>query len=389
MDGMTTDRPFPTNPDRPPGDAAGAPGGGPEAAGTAAPLVYHTIFRQTAFKPVLSDLSARVVREHVERQADNPVAGVRMYRRDWVVEKKTREDYLERDRTDRGAITKFSLRSRNRLLFWCKNCNCDFRSMATLTYPAEYPADGPTVKEHLERVIHDFLQRKFRARGIWFLEFQKRGAPHFHLLLTTDLESLGEIVTKKRTRLVKSNTTFEYRTNIEAERRLSEEWFRIVGSGDEKHLRAGVQWECLESSDAAIRYAAKHAAKPHQKVVPREFERVGRFWGKFGKVALVGGEECHEFSTEQLAKIVGPSCVSSRGRIKKYLYDAQTEVHRTGEQNPVLRCVPCGNATDQWTVGDIEAGECVCRDCWPEFSVKHPFIRSGATGPEPSRFAWR
>ena len=56
-------------------------------------------------------------------------------------------------------------------------------------------------------------------------------------------------------------------------------WYRIVGSGDEKHLQAGCRTERLRKPDGARRYVVKEATKMYQKVVPAEYRNVGRFWG--------------------------------------------------------------------------------------------------------------
>jgi len=225
-------------------------------------------------------------------------------------------------RPEGSEIREFSYRSRNRLLFWVKNCDVDFKSMLTITYPADFPRDGRQVKRDLATILKNLKHHYRGLRGIWFLEFQKRGAPHFHLLLSWDLSRKGELIEKRRTRRHKSHGSESYRTHQPSEDQASRAWFRTVGSGDEKHLRAGVCWEHLEQTEAAARYAAKHSAKPHQKEVPEEYESVGRFWGKFGGVFLVGGEELELVTTEELARIIGPEIISSRGRVKKYLYDA-------------------------------------------------------------------
>jgi len=210
------------------------------------------------------------------------------------------------------------------LLFWCKNSDIDFFSMLTITYPKAFESDGREVKRHLHNIIK-WLRRNYRGiRGIWFLEFQTRGAPHFHFLLDIDISVFGEVITKKRTRKHDSHTSQSYRTVQSVENKASLAWYRIVGSGDEKHLRAGVCWEILENSEAAIWYAAKHAAKPHQKQVPEQYTAVGRFWGKFGGLKIVGGEDLEFCTTEQLFRIVGCDAVSSKGRVKKYLFDAST-----------------------------------------------------------------
>ena len=149
----------------------------------------------------------------------------------------------------RAEVETLSQKSLKRLAFVAQNTSVKLGHMVTLTYPSSFPLDGVTIKRHLQR----FLQM-VRRRGLsylWFLEFQRRGAPHFHVLLTGAL----------------------------ARDHVSQFWYRVVGSGDERHLRAGTRCEQIRSQEGAARYVAKYAAKREQKVVPRDFSSVGRFWG--------------------------------------------------------------------------------------------------------------
>lgn len=157
----------------------------------------------------------------------------------------------------RGACREFSQRSRMNLQETVRNTEASWGSMACLSYPAEFPVDGRGVKKHLRA----FLEAGKRRYGsgvdyLWFLEFQKRGAPHIHVLwgkeVAVDCEWLAAT------------------------------WFRIVGSGDSKHYRVHChkkQWQEVYSADGCERYVAKYAHKTFQKVVPEGFENVGRFWG--------------------------------------------------------------------------------------------------------------
>ena len=84
----------------------------------------------------------------------------------------------------RGKIKGFSFKSRKRLLE--KFARLDYSSshstvMVTLTYPAEFP-DNQTAKKHL-RAFLERVRRNFPGvSGVWKLEFQKRGAPHYHII---------------------------------------------------------------------------------------------------------------------------------------------------------------------------------------------------------------
>lgn len=83
----------------------------------------------------------------------------------------------------------FSKRSRSRMLK--KFATMDFRKgkfvFITLTYGAEYPAPD-VAKQHLRAFLKrlTYLSAKQGRKGgfIWRLEFQARGAPHFHIICT-------------------------------------------------------------------------------------------------------------------------------------------------------------------------------------------------------------
>lgn len=171
---------------------------------------------------------------------------------------------------NRGSVVSFSAGSGVRMRRYLRECVTDYGFMVTLTYPAEFPCDGKTTKEHLRRFLQelrredDRLGKQYIRKGkdagakhsaFWFLEFQERGAPHYHIFTN---------------RPVSSNWC-------------SETWYRIVGSKDARHFRAGTRCEKLARGRAGtISYASKYAAKQAQKLVPAGFENVGRFWGVYG-----------------------------------------------------------------------------------------------------------
>lgn len=164
----------------------------------------------------------------------------------------------------RSRITKFSFASRQRLIAACRNRE-DFNGFITLTYPDEtyaetaaggnYMLSGKVVKEHLRR-FRQWLTRR-EIGGIWFLEFQRRGAPHFHLVTTRALDS----------------------SESEAAKRY---WAKLVGSECPHHKEMGVNAQVMRKAHAAGAYAAKYSAKDEQKQVPEHYQDVGRFWGMFG-----------------------------------------------------------------------------------------------------------
>lgn len=155
----------------------------------------------------------------------------------------------------RGTIKEFSHRSVRRFRIFLED-NADIAGWFTvLTYPKEFPCDGRKVKRDIDVLIHR-LRRKGYKKGIWGLEFQKRGAPHINLLTEDKIDKKW----------------------------LSQAWYEIVSSGDPKHLKAGTGTEKVRSADEAITYMLGYMGKRYQKDVPEEYRNVGRFWGYWGEV---------------------------------------------------------------------------------------------------------
>lgn len=166
------------------------------------------------------------------------------------------EEVTRRPRGDRKAGTRLSYRSLLHLVHKLRNCSVMFRSLLTLTYPEDFPNDGRLVKKQLDRFLKAFRRRYGKRPYAWFLEFQDRGAPHFHML--TDIDGW------------------------EIDRDwLGRTWSRIVdGGGKCYRVHAHVkQWEVMRKKDGAVRYVAKYAKKQKQKIVPEGYDKVGLFWG--------------------------------------------------------------------------------------------------------------
>jgi hypothetical protein len=161
----------------------------------------------------------------------------------------------------RGAIRAFSRGSRNRLIDFLASINRStvrhLPLFVTLTYPATYPTEGAIVKTHLDRWLKR-LQREYPfASAVWKMEYQKRGAPHFHLLV--------------------------FGCSAISVKWLARSWYEVVGSGDERHLKAGTQVKRVKSWQGVMFYAGKYLAKVTGVEVP---DHPGRFWGVFNRVAF-------------------------------------------------------------------------------------------------------
>lgn len=170
----------------------------------------------------------------------------------------------------RGRIVELSDRSRSRLADVARDLGELHRPelLLTLTYPGEWRSvagDGRAVKRQM-KAFRKRLGRFFSALGIdwsalWFLEFQKRGAPHLHLILW------GHGLSQVEERTFRSW--------------LARAWVDVVGHADKRqrarHLKAGTAAERMRVGHFG--YAVKYARKLEQKTVPSDFGDVGRFWG--------------------------------------------------------------------------------------------------------------
>ena len=193
----------------------------------------------------------------------------------------------------RKPITQLSESSMRKMKLHVRNM-LQANYIITLTYPREFSSDGKEVKHHLE-----LMREWFRYRGVsafWFLEFQARGAPHFHLFTDNPVEA----------------------------KELSRKWYEVVGSGDEKHLRAGTQIQRIRKPHAIAAYAAKYATKKEQKEVPQGYSNVGRFWGGWGiyrtvKATITHGEQFYDpakLETDRNSEALYSVLRSAKGLLK-------------------------------------------------------------------------
>jgi hypothetical protein len=82
----------------------------------------------------------------------------------------------------RGLVNEFSRKSRGRLIRLFARLDPPKASFLTLTYPARFPTPD-IAKQHLRALLERFRRAWPEMSAIWKMEFQERGAVHFHLLL--------------------------------------------------------------------------------------------------------------------------------------------------------------------------------------------------------------
>ena len=174
-------------------------------------------------------------------------------------------------RATRGRVTEWSRKARARFkrkISKVVQANLGNAICLTLTYPNEFPQvdDFTTYKGHLARLKRVLISLGFC--GFWKLEFQKRGAAHFHLLLIPNKKIEGGLKQLRET--------------------ISHKWANIVDSGDEKHIQAGITLDPVRSPRGAVGYLASYMGKKEQ-TMPGNF--TGHYTGVVDSGKIPWGEE--------------------------------------------------------------------------------------------------
>lgn len=220
-------------------------------------------------KPFYTDKNQQ--KKKLEYREPNPwYSSVTIYNQDVIVRTKHIDHSRVKIRGNRGAIKALSPDARKRFKLHLRNIReGSLNLFVTLTYGAEYPTDGKIVKKHLKS-MRDWMAKQGVSKGVWFLEFQKRGAPHFHFFVEANHSLTSLKVATAWARRIKN-----YLPTEESRRKLI-----AVHQGQVKNGRPCV--EPVKKPHALSYYGTKYATKSHQKEVPDEYQNVGRFWGYWG-----------------------------------------------------------------------------------------------------------
>ena len=172
-------------------------------------------------------------------------------------------------RGDRRAIGRFTERSRLKLLELVNSIDqhqldprCVY--LVTLTYPARFVSPRES-KRHLKMMLQRFTRAFGRVPSFWKLEPQKRGAPHYHLLVFASSVAASD----------------------EQRGWWASAWHEVAGQGDRRHL----MWhlgkcgrgnrpccEPIREWSGVVSYAAKYLGKVITDV--DGWQAPGRYWGK-------------------------------------------------------------------------------------------------------------
>lgn len=195
----------------------------------------------------------------------------------------------------RREITEWSRKSRANMTQAL--CEIDFTemlrsgrppAMVTLTYPGDWQTvapNGRAVKAHLQEFRHRWERAWGEIMSVWKLEFQRRGAAHFHMLVVPPRGTAG-------------GRTDAAGWGLPFKQWLSLVWADIVSHPDPdeylRHLGAGTNVDFAEGMRLAdprrvAVYFTKHGqfvGKEYQHIVPLEWQGPGdgpgRFWGYWG-----------------------------------------------------------------------------------------------------------
>lgn len=200
--------------------------------------------------------------------------------------------------SSRGKIVGWSRKSRNRMqirlntLDWTPLFEDGLEpALVTLTLPGEWEHLAPNpqaFKAMMDRFVTAY-RHSWGApiRGVWKMEFQRRGAPHVHILMTPP------------SGIAAGQFPFEFRAW------LSHVWARsvgAVGAERERHLRAGTGidyvGEAYRDPRSIAKYFGKHGLfgeKEYQNEMPRlwrdaiaDGESGAQFWGVWGLKKALG-----------------------------------------------------------------------------------------------------
>lgn len=172
------------------------------------------------------------------------------------------------------AISAISVRSLMKLMTAYGEILTKFTALLTLTI-AHLERDGELFKNQLT-LMFKYLERKYPGIVIfWWVEFQERGSPHVHLMLS-EYVNPQEISDKW--------------ANLWLPRLVDCFGARLGLHARDKMRSAAVNVKGITSSEDLTKYASKlvrYAAKSKQKTVPLAYLHVGRSWGVRGKPKLM------------------------------------------------------------------------------------------------------
>jgi len=209
-----------------------------------------------------------------------------------ILKRESTTGYVKQPSGKRGKIKSLSPRALKRLAFTVFTSQIQFKSILTLTYSSNSPTRGITTKKHLNSILIA-MKREFGAYSyLWWLEFTKKGRPHYHLLTTLPAPSKEMLEAFGR---MWANVT----VNLDChevglwEKVYKVHSFQAIPGSTKKQA-----WEGIRKQNGAKWYILKYASKFEQKETPNGFSDVGRFFGASRDVKFRDWQEVDASETE-------------------------------------------------------------------------------------------
>lgn len=195
----------------------------------------------------------------------------------------------------RGRIYQMTRQSVDRLMFVLRETDMSLESMIVLTFGSMYPKSGQSAKASVNRWLSWLRYHAPEVRYLWVMEFQKRGAPHFHILLNYGVvEDERDLYAGRWSSAALSGIVGK------EDDRYQELWMKIFRV--HKHHR---QWQNKKEKDGIVRYMSSYLAKSYQKKIPKDYQDVGRWWSATRGVADIEPASTYEIGEEGVRDYLG------------------------------------------------------------------------------------
>lgn len=163
------------------------------------------------------------------------------------------------------VIKKFSQNSRRRLsnnLGKIRFELYNLKILCTLTFHEKFPLEKSSLKKLVDNFNKSLKRFDEGLEYIWKLEFQKRGAPHFHYIL-----------------LSKNNYSLEKKKKLN--QFLRETWIRLVADDSEDFKKHSLDFREIYNDAKTVNYLLKYVGKIDESTDNIE---LGRYWALSNKI---------------------------------------------------------------------------------------------------------
>jgi hypothetical protein len=231
----------------------------------------------------------------------------------------------------RGGVTAFSEGASARLGLYAEECKAVYPFMGTLTVDGEYSSDPEDFRAAKDRFLTWFM-RRMRALCppggvdlqsiLWWVEFQRRGAPHLHFFYTT--------------RVPWQEAAHQWQLVCHR--------FGLAKADNHDFWRSATKFEKVRCGWRGIAsYARKYARKQDQKVPLREvYDWRGRFWGVRGFKATESVKVTRTTDEHWRCPGVYPAWVELRELMEQAAKDGKVYRHKWPSPGTGVTYLPCG-----------------------------------------------